>query len=219
MEASATVAFANRIAGFRSHPAHSTTSLLPLTLKIEDWRDLLAYGCDDQWKYDPRDGSVTPGQDGIPELNMYPVSSGAGNWGTVDIGTHDNSTSDLVRQIEEGVSRADLDAMGGAIVLDRYTGLFLVNGDTGISAGIKSAIGKIVGNPRTIPLYVHCEGTGNTMNYQIGGFAGIRIVDVSLTGNNKYVRIQPAFVVDPTAVSQSWVQDSYYVVQPARLVR
>lgn len=219
MQASATVAFADRIAGFRSHPAHSTTSLLPFTLKIEDWKNLLASGCDDQWMYDPSDGSVTPGQDGVPELVMYPVDSGSGNWGTVDIGGHDNSTSDLVRQIEEGVSRADLDAIGGALELDRYTGLFLLNGETGMSVAIKSALANIIGKGRTIPLYVYCEGTGDTLNYQIGGFAGIRIVDFSLTGNNKYVRIQPAFVVDPTAFSQSWAEESYFIVQPARLVR
>ena len=177
MEATATVAFGDKIVGFRSNPRYGATSLLPFTLKMEDWQRLVDSGTEDQWKYDPETGEMTPGQDGIPEMNMYPVDSGSGNFGTVDIGSSNNATPDLIRQIEEGVNQDDLDAMGGELVLDRFTGLFLLNGDTGISAAIKSAIAKIIGDARTIPLYVYCEGNGDTLNYQIGGFAGIRIVD------------------------------------------
>ncbi|MBN2328032.1 MAG: Tad domain-containing protein [Candidatus Omnitrophica bacterium] len=46
----------------------------------------------------------------IPEFNMYPDSSDKtpGNFGTIDIGTTDNSTDDLMFQINYGISDADI---------------------------------------------------------------------------------------------------------------
>ena len=219
MEATATVAFADRISGFQTSPAHPNTSLLPFVVKMQDWKNLVSWGWDDQWKYNPEDGTVEPGCDGIPEMVMYPIDTGAGNWGTVDIGPSNNSTADLVRQIVEGVSDADLEAIGGSLQLDPDTGTTWLNGDTGISAGMKHGLAQIVGQARTIPLYTSCEGNGNNMNYEIAGFAGLRIVDYNMTGKYKYIRVQPAYVTDPTAVAAPWVEESYFVHQPLRLVR
>jgi hypothetical protein len=219
LQATATVAFANHIAGFRTTPKHRTTSLLPFTLKHEDWANQLKHGWTDDWTYDPQSGTVRPGADGIPELKMYPVDSGAGNWGSVDVGSGDNSTAVLERQIREGVSDQDLSGYNGELVLDSATQSLALNGDTGISAGMKDALDGIVGQPRTIFLYKTAEGSGNGIDYTIVGFAGIRIVDVNLSDTDKYILIQPAHVVDPTAVSESWSGESYFVSQPMRLVR
>jgi len=49
--------------------------------------------------------------------------------------------------------------------------------------------------------------------------AGIRVVDIQLTGGNKYILIQPAYVIDPTAIAKSWATESRFVAQPLRLVR
>jgi hypothetical protein len=50
------------------------------------------------------------------------------------------------------------------------------------------------------------------------GFAGIRVVDFRLTGNNKYILVQPAYVPDATAIPGT-VGESYYVGQPVHLAR
>ena len=84
---------------------------------------------------------------------------------------------------------------------------------------MKGALAAIVGQPRTIPFYAVSQGTGNGLNYTIVGFADIRILDVKLTESDTYVCVQPAYVVDPTAVSEDWSDESYFVMQPLRLVR
>jgi Flp pilus assembly protein TadG len=219
--ATATAAFGNRISGFRTSEQNPLTTLLPFTLKVTDWKAHLngTASATDVWSYDPVDGSVAPGGDGIPELMLYPIDSTSGNWGTVDIGNDNNSTADLERQIRHGVSDADLARFGGALELDSLTNTLNLNADTGISAGMKDALAEIIGQPRSIPLYRSVVGNGNTTNYEIVGFAGIRIVDVKLTGKDKHLMIQPAFVLDRTAIHETWAIQSDFVVQPVRLVR
>ena len=72
-----------------------------------------------------------------------PVSIGrsdfSGKWyGTVDIGGANNSTSDLARQIREGMSAEDMaDLASSGRSLEFTEGKLTLNGDTGISAGVK----------------------------------------------------------------------------------
>lgn len=227
MEATATAVFTDSIRGFRASENGPESSLLPFALKREDWVSQVLDGAgSDNWSC--KDGSVTAEYDGIPELRLYPMkkkdeiddgNTGAGNWGTIDIGGGDNSTADLVRQIERGPNADDLEHYDGKFILDDITGTLDVSGDTGISAGVAAAIAKIVGKPRTIPLYTELEGTGNNAMYTLVGFAGIRIVDYKLTGNDKYVLIQPAYVFDPTAIAGTGPGVSYFVGHPVHLAR
>jgi Flp pilus assembly protein TadG len=219
VQATATVAFADHIVGFRTSRKHSTTSLLPVTVKLDDWKNFVDHGWRDDWAYDPETKTVAAGPDGIPEMKIYPLGSGPGNWGTVDIGNSNNSTAELGRQIRHGVNARDLAKYGGELALDSSTQSLTLNGDTGISAGIEAALVSIVGQPKSIPLYRTATGNGNTMNYEIVGFAGIRIVHVELGGSDKYILVQPAYVVDATAVSDPAATDSYFVTQPLRIVR
>ena len=95
----------------------------------------------------------------------------------------------------------------------------MLNGDTGLSAGLKDELNAIIGQERTIPLYDSVGGTGNTTMYHIVGFAAIRIVDVKLTGQNKYVTIQPAVVVDGSAIGGGDDNDGYKIYTPVTLVK
>jgi hypothetical protein len=224
MEASATVAFADRVSGFRAMTDDDTTSLLPFTVDVGEWKRQLNNDWNDDdwsddWTYDAENGTVTEGADGVPELRMYPIDSGSGNWGTLNIGNSNNSTAVLERQIRDGATGIDLAEFDGVLELDSFTKSLTLNGDTGISSGMKDAVADIIGQPRTMPLYRTAEGNGDTLNYEIVGFAGVRIMDADLTGNVRYLLIQPAYVVDPTAISKSWSDDSYFVTQPLRLVR
>lgn len=220
--ATATAAFADQISGFNVTEDKGPSSLLPFTLLNSDWQNLLQNDgqYSDNYSYDPKTDTMVYGvPDGMPEIKLYPASSGAGNWGTVDIGGSNNSTSDLVRQITEGVNHDDLAYFGGKFELDPVTHTMILDAETGISAGIKSALREIIGEARTIPLYNQAIGTGDTLQYQINGFAGIRVLEVNLEGNDKHLLIQPAIVVDYSAVASKEKENSYFILQPVHLVK
>ncbi len=118
-------------------------------------------------------------------LKLYPYESGPGNFGTVDVGPPNNSTSDLIRQIRYGISPEDLEAIGGLILTDDDDdGVFTkwLEGDTGLSTALRSAIEEIIDQPRIIPLYRDAYGSGNNRMFEIVRFAGVRVVDVVMTG-------------------------------------
>jgi hypothetical protein len=66
-------------------------------------------------------------------------------------------------------------------------------------------------------LYDEVENSGSRLSFRIVGFAGITIVDSSLVGNVKYVRIQPTFVADSTAISGQSAGQNYYVSPPTKV--
>jgi len=229
VSARAVAAFESDIVGFRVTAETGNANLLPLSLQVDAWNDLVsgAVTVGDNYSYDPETGAVTPGPDGIEELNIYPGAGMGqlppGNFGTVDIGAPNNSTADLARQILYGVTEEDLSYLGGELSLGP-DGTIQLNGDTGLSAGIKDELAAIIGQGRTIPLFSTVTGHGNNAMYTIVKFGGIRIMHVKLTGpmNKKQVIIQPAIVVDDAAIpgsSGSGVGNSDFVYTPPRLVR
>lgn len=225
MEVVATAAFEDGVIGYKI-PAGTaqTADLLPLSLHLNSWTKLLdgTKTSGDNFTYNPDTGNVTPGADGIPELNIYP-GAGAdqlppGNFGTVDIGNPNNSTADITRQILHGVNESDLAWFGGELKLSE--GSIELNGDTGLSAAIKDDLEAIKGQARSIPLFTAVAGPGNNAYFTVVAFGGVRVMDVKLTGpmKNKRVLIQPAYVVDRTALADPEGQ-SYYVYRPPMLVR
>jgi hypothetical protein len=230
----------NTTVGFRVTPHTGNAGLMPFAVRKDDFEALLAGNGTDDWSYNRQTGEVEAGSDGICELSIFPQKNGGngngngkgkgknngngggitpGNFGTVDIGNTNNSTVDLKRQIREGVSAEDLAPYDGELRLDPVTGKLELNGDTGISASIKEALAEIVGDPRTILLYEDVWGQGNNTYFSIVGFAGVRVVDFSLTGNDKYVLVQPAMVIDDAAISGDDPDSSYFVSQPVHLIR
>jgi Flp pilus assembly protein TadG len=246
--AEATAIFDDNIVGFRPNSQNPNSGLLPFVLHVDVWQDLMdGLTGSDNWSYDPVTGNVTPGQDGIAEISMFPGGGGGsagssggssggkgngkgssngnganqvapGNFGTVDIGNPNNAAPDLLRQIEFGPNQSDFSYHGGQLLLDAGSQTMTLNGDTGVTASMKSALGEIVGDGRSIMLYSQVTGTGNTAMFTVVGFAGIRVMDYSLTGGDKQILIQPSMVTDPTAVSGNYGQ-SYFIGQPVRLVR
>jgi hypothetical protein len=212
--------------GFRVTDTTGNAALLPFAVSQEAWLDLLDGDGDDLWAYDPETQTVAGGADELRELSIFPASgngngSGAitpGNFGTVDIGDPNNAATDLSRQIREGASAEDLDYHGGELRLDAATGRLTLNGDTGMTVSMQAALADVVGQARTVMLYSEATGQGNNTDFTIVGFAGVRIVDYSLTGGNKYILIQPAMVVDDAAIPGA-AGSSHFVGQPVRLVR
>ncbi|MGQ9576039.1 MAG: pilus assembly protein TadG-related protein [Thermoguttaceae bacterium] len=223
LEAEATAAFCNSIKGFRAPSSGLNLGILPLTLDKSSWDALLAGAGTDEYRWDPQLKQVVPGSDGVLEVNLYPQGTGSpGNRGTVDIGSNNNSTADLARQIRYGVTEADLAHHGGKLELDADGHLYL-NGDTGISAGIKDDLASVIGQPRVVPIFDEVTGNGNNAYYRIVGFVGVRIVYVKLTGSmsSKKVLVQPAPVVMAGAIPSTSGSPpvSHFVFSPVVLVR
>ncbi len=221
VDARATAAFQGGVRGYRITAATGNADLLPFTLHLSSWEGLIAgtTTIGDSYAYDPETGAVTSGPDGIPELNLYPGAGvdqlPPGNFGTVDIGNSNNSTADLSRQILHGVNADDLDYMGGQLAFAE-NGTLLLNGDTGLSAGVKDELAAIKGQARAIPIFTTVTGNGNNAQFTTVRFGGIRIMNVKLTGamSKKELIIQPAIVVDDAAISSSEVVSNYVYAPP-----
>jgi len=225
ISASATAAFFDGVVGWRVTGETGNAGLLPFALKKTAWDALLAgtQTTGDNYSYNAGTGAVSAGSDGILELNLYPGSGAGqlppGNFGTVDIGSPNNSTADLSRQIRYGVNENDLAFFGGELVLGP-NGTLTLNGDTGLSAAIKDDLTAIIGKPRAIPIFTTVAGPGNNSMYTVVGFVGIRVMYVKLTGamSGKKVIIQPAYVVDDAVIVGENTGQSSFVYKPVQLV-
>ena len=220
-EAEATAALVSGFNGFTAPADGSNLNILPYALDETTWNNLTINGTDN-YRYNPSTKTVTAGGDGIKEVNLFPQGTGSpGNRGTVDIGSSNNSTADIARQIVDGVSPADLAHHGGELRFCEECGELHLNGDTGISAGVKDELASIIGKPRIIPIFSNVVGPGNNADYTIVKFVGVRIVDVKLTGSmsSKYVMIQPCNVVAKGGIYQPSATSSQYIYSPVWLVR
>jgi Flp pilus assembly protein TadG len=215
----AAAALLNSFRGFQT-PSNGNLDLLPFALDQDTWNDLLNGIATDDWKWDSGMEEVYAGPDGVLEVNLYPQGTGSpGNRGTVDIGSSNNSTADIARQIVEGISSSDLDYHGGKLEFDDYDELPL-NGDTGISAGVKDELDSIKGQPRIIPIFSEVGGPGNNATYTIVQFAGVRIMEVKLTGkqSSKRVIVQPANIIAGSGIPAT-SGTTHFVYSPVWLIR
>ena len=222
LEAEATAALLTNIRGFRTPPRGKPIGILPFALDEETCLQMLAGEGADQWKWDPVNEKAVCCPDGAAEVNLYPQGTGSpGNRGTVDIGSSNNSTRDISRQITGGITAADMAHHGGELVLDDYGKLYL-NGDTGISAGVKDELVAVIGQAKVIPIFREVIGNGNNATYTIVDFVGVRILDVRLTGSmsNKRVTIQPATCVAAGTVADPGSSSvGHFIYSPVWLAR
>jgi hypothetical protein len=192
---------------------------LPFALDEQTWQALVAGTTTDNYSWNSTTKTVGAGSDGTREVNLYPQGTGSpGNRGTVDIGSSNNSTSDISRQIVYGVNASDLAHHGGKLEFDGC-GTLQLNGDTGISAGVKDELESIKGQPRIIPVFRSVEGPGNNAMYTIVKFVGVRIMYVKLTGSNKQVIIQPAMLLVRGGIPATTQGTSSFLYSPVQLVR
>jgi Flp pilus assembly protein TadG len=218
--AQATAAFNTGFNGFTAPSDGSNLYILPFALDEDTWNNISSCGSD-AYAYNSESGAVCAGADGIKECNLFPQGTGCpGNRGTVDIGGSNNSTSDIARQIVSGISPGDLAQMGGSLQFDAHGELHL-NGDTGISAGVKDELASIIGKPRIIPIFRTVYGPGNNADYTIVKFVGVRILGVKLTGSmtSKYLMIQPCNVLSKGGIYDPGATGSQNIYSPVWLVR
>jgi Flp pilus assembly protein TadG len=218
VSATAVATFRGDIIGFRPTPKTSRTTVIPFTIDVIAW-NLLQKGIGaDNWSYDANGQLVRSGSDGFPELLLFPSETGApGNFGTIAIGGGGNTT--LIQQIlNGGLTQADLQAYGGELCLDSTTGTLQLSGDTGATTDIMRAAETLTGRAVTISLFSKVQGTGSNSVFTIVGFVGMRVMNVQPTGLNKHILVQPAVVVDRTAIAGG-PNTSANVYQPVKLTR
>jgi hypothetical protein len=221
-QAQATAMLITSFRGFQAPSDGSNLEIMPFALDQQTWNAMLMEGVgQDRFTWDPEEKEVFAGPDGILEINLYPHGTGPpGNRGTVDIGGNSNSTDDIARQIIHGISQQDMEYHGGKLELDS-NGEMELNGDTGISAGIKDELTTIIGKKRIVPVFKQVAGPGNNAQYTIVQFAGVRIMEVRLTGadSRKRVMIQPANVVAKGGIPSDQASTCHFVYSPVWLVR
>jgi Flp pilus assembly protein TadG len=220
--ASATAALVTNFTGFQMPSDGSELGILPFAFDLQSWNSLMQGSGSDQWTWDPTHNTVKAGADGIPEGNLFPQGTGSpGNRGTVNIGSNNNSTAHLNSQILNGLSASDLAPYGGQLSLDG-NGILMLSGNPGISAGVKSALTTVIGEPRIIPIFSGVSGQGANATYTIVEFVSVRILEVQLTGSmsSKTVTIQPTGMVAKGGIpSTSSTQTSVGIYSLPFLVR
>ena len=202
VESQATAAFLNNVAGFRAPANGENINILPFALDKETWGPS-----------GPASGTT---------INLYPHGTGPpGNRGTVDIGSPNNTTADICRQIRTGVTEADLAHIGGEFQLNLKTGEGILNGDTGISAGVEDALESIIGQKRCIPIFSSVVNPGNNATYTIIKFVGVKIRSVKLTGSlsKKEVLVEPCPIFMKGVIPGTGAPTSEYVYSPVWLVK
>jgi len=186
--------------------------VLPIALDMGTWNDLLDqienghdHGFEDDYTWNAGLSTMYNYGDNVPEVNIYPdqnTNMPPGNRGTVDFGSSNNSTNDLKRQIEFGLNEYDMSFFTNNEIRFNSQGVLYLNGDTGISAGIESALENIIGEARAMPIFISVSGPGNNATYTIVKFVGVRIMAVKLSGGPKkrHLTVQPAAFSTPCGI-------------------
>lgn len=244
LQATATAAYVgNNVVGFSAPSGTWKSPLLPIGLAADAWQALLnktplpsGYTSADQYRFTtPQPGNLPPNNvskqaDGIPELTgIYPNPNAPGNFGLVDIGPNANDAPAFWNWISNGPSASDLTYLaanrngvsGSSSWQATPSQPATIKGGPGLKASDQSYLQGIIGQQRIMPLFSQVSGTGQNATYTIVGFAAVTIMDASLTGNNKYITIQPVTVVDPTVVTGTSSSGSItrFVYRPLALIR
>ncbi len=145
-----------------------------------------------------------------------------GNWGTVDIGSDNNSTADISDQILNGLRQKDLDSLysSGRIPISTHIDsiqFWLSQADTGLSSGLKHAVEAVHGKTKLIPIYDDVGGTGNTAEFHVVGWGVVEVVDSTWSGvYNTRVRVKKSYTYNGTTLkAQTDLTNSCRVIDGA----
>jgi Putative Flp pilus-assembly TadE/G-like len=169
------------------------------------------------------DGSVVAGADGVREIILFSdTNNKPGNFGSLDIGSSQNGTPELDRQILYGPTVEDFQnsdfrnkvAADGALYIP-----FVASGDSGVSTSVKSKFEAIAGSSRIVPLYDVVINPGDNAQYHLVSYAVVTITQVDFTGNPKKLWVQPARLSSNRVIASDLVSTpAYGVFTPPRLV-
>lgn len=194
--ATATAVFDDRVAGL---PPSNGPTVWPFSINETVFLDNFKNG-DDQFGYDDVTDSVSGFGDGINEIHLFPDKSAPGNFGALNFGGN-GSASELVKQIDYGLTAEDIEAATGSTELtfldDEGKHLsYEIFGNTGISATMESNLQRHIGE--LIGFFVHSDVDYNGSNavYTLERMVFGRLMSAELSGGEKGVWLQPVTIVD-----------------------
>lgn len=121
-----------------------------------------------------------------------------GNWGTIDVGHANNSSSSINDQILNGLRQSDIDALytdgriGQSGHLDSSAPTWM-NADTGLSSGLKQSVEQVHGKKRLIPIYSELAGSpaGNNLEFRIVRWGVVTVINSKWQGDkNTYITVR-----------------------------
>jgi hypothetical protein len=174
--------------------------MIPIALSSTTYDAMLSKLTTDNYTFKPKTAQVLGGPDGLYESSLYPVSSGAGNWGTLRVGVNNNGTPTLASQIQKGLTTDDIRASFGCSMQLNPT--LQSPGNPGVSLGLKPALQSLVGKTVIVPIYdpARTTGTGANLQYTIVKFAAVAVLYTYFNGVHSGVIVQPVLTSDTTAV-------------------
>jgi hypothetical protein len=184
--------------------------VLPVALDMNVWKQFYSTG-QSPGPTSYTDGPIVYGPNGLPQLQVYPFSTGTpGSFGLVDTGVPSNNSPAFRNWIDSGTTPNDINYLLTNDLLPVYPN---APQPWKVGPGLKSTLvtnfqGEM-GKPNLIPLfspvstppnYVAATAQGQNATYAIVGFVGVTISQATSSGNNMNISIQPTANVDPTAI-------------------
>jgi Flp pilus assembly protein TadG len=215
--------FFSRALDIKSSPVTATaTAVLQKASIIPPGAEILPFVLpQDVWNaHNPGDSWSIYGDGKMTDLSGRTIP---GNWGTVDIGSTSNSTAEISGQILDGLRQSDLDALYADGRIPQSTHIdgnspAWMQGDPGLSSGMKAAVKEVTGTTRLIPIYDALAGplVGNNVEIKVVGWGVIQVVTSNWGGaHNTYVTIQKAYTYDGDLRPNSDLSDTTNVIENA----
>lgn len=201
--ASAIAAADDRIIGYDSSTGGAAT--LPISMDRNEYDNQLAAMVDN---YTAASDGISSGGDGIPEVIIFPEAMVPGNFGLLNVGIPSSSTTELERQIAEGISPAEFELETGSDTLiwsndDGSENTYDVTGTPGLKAALDPDFSAHVG--QVVSFFVHDQVVDNGSNstFTLSGIRFGRVVEVLIQGKKdlRGIWIQPVAYSGPGVIT------------------
>ena len=170
--------------------------LLPVAVDVNDWKQFFLNGTG----IDVNNNAPN----GLPQLNIYPGGGGQpGNNGLLSLmgskAPAQTNYSGTDGWIQAGPSAQDMQGLYSTQDLPLPSSSNWGAGP-GMKSSLQSDFAEIIGQPRYLPLYDTSGGNGSNAWYHIVQFVAVTITYADGRGSNMSIDVQPAVVLDPTAI-------------------
>jgi Flp pilus assembly protein TadG len=181
--------------------------ILPVALDINIWKKFFQTGLSP-------DGTIHAGPNGAPQLHVYPYPGNApGSFGLLDVGPPAQNVPAFRNWIDYGTTPNDVQYLltNNMLPVSPTNPQWWKCGP-GLKSTLVTNFQDAMGAPNLIPLfipvndgsngqpYLAAQAQGSSASYNVCGFAGIVVTQADASGNNMDISVQPAAIVDPTAV-------------------
>jgi Flp pilus assembly protein TadG len=209
--------YAGSIDGFNTAASNFSARLLPVTYDVNHWNNFIKTG-------QSPDGNTDIGSNGLAQLDVYPSLKFSGDFGELSLNQVTNGASTINHWINNGVSKADLQAeySAGLLPLSSHNTLPAPTytntppdwkGNPGVKDTTIQTAGDNVGQVYLLPLFkpvnpgvpdptLYQAGAGSGANYYytIVQFVGVTISSVTSGGSTKAITVQPTATISPDAL-------------------